>query len=273
MFALFKRKAPFEPIPFGATLDEDSLAPGADSRSRITVTSGRLNGVSFDVHAEVDPRKANFSLTREGDTAGHIHIDRDQDTGLEILWEIFVHPTFRGHGLSSVMTRYAFRHLLGHGRRHWFGMRKLMKVDTRNLQLHNVGIGLIALRLGLRPDDDLAGILDPKHIKSVEVLERTDTAPPGLLVRLGRLPGVVVTADIDPQTGRPEMDVDRYRKFFSPEQLVRKALEGRAVIGNIDYILARDSLERFARHLARDSGEFRKFTGSLRTGARRLNID
>jgi GNAT superfamily N-acetyltransferase len=273
LLALFKRRPPFEPIPFGATLEEDRAEAGSESTSRITVTSGRLSGVTFDVKSEVGPRKADFALTREGETAGHAHIDRDPETGRETLWDIFVHPTFRGHGLSSLMTRYAFRHLLGQGRRHWFGMRKLMQVDTRNLQLHNVGIGLIALRLGLRPEDDLASMLEPKHIKSVEVLDKTDRAPPGLLVRLARLPGVVVTADIDPETGHPETDSDRYRRFFSPEQLVRKAHEGRAVVGNIDYVLARGNSERFARHMAGDAKEFRKFTRSLNAGARRLNSD
>ena len=101
-------------------------------------------------------------------------------------------------------TVLSFRTLLEKGKRHWFGARKLMKVDTRRAELHNIGIGVVCLQLGFVPEDDVDQLLAPANIKSVDILLPTETSPPGLRLTLNRLPGVVVAGYISPDTRRPD---------------------------------------------------------------------
>ncbi|UCG43359.1 MAG: hypothetical protein JSU73_01700, partial [candidate division WOR-3 bacterium] len=144
--------------------------------------------------------------------------------------------------------------------------------DTRRAELHNIGIGMVCLKLGFVPEDDLDRLLAPRNIKAIDILLPTETSPPGLRITLNRLPGVVVAGYISPQTRRPETDLAVYRRFVSPERLTRGARQGNAVIGNIDYRLAPGNIDRFCRHAADNPAEFSRFRKSLRAGARRLGL-
>jgi GNAT superfamily N-acetyltransferase len=265
MMALFRRSPPFEPVPFGPKWDLD--------RGELSVRSGPMEGQRLELDSTVTRFKADY-LFKQGDvTVGHCHFDRDPETGLEVLWDILVHPDHRGRGLSSLLVNVTFRDLLDRDRRCWFGMRKLMKVDTRRPELHNIGIGLISLRLGMRPEPTLTEILAPRAVKSFRLVSPTETSPPGLLVHLNRLPGTIVAARVNPDTGRPETDPESYLRFVSPERLLRDAMAGRVLVGNIDYRLVPDAIETAARLLADTGSEFRSFTRALRAGAGRRKED
>jgi len=261
MMALFRRSPPFEPVPFGQKWNIDG--------AKLSIRSGPMEGQRLQLESTITRFKADYLFKRDDLTVGHCHFDRDPDTGLEVLWDILVHPEYRGRGLSTLMVRVTFRDLLTRDRRCWFGMRKLMKVDTRRLEMHNIGIGLISLRLGMRPESTLTDILAPRAVKSFQLLSPTEASPPGLLVHLNRLPGTLVAARIDPDTGRPENDPESYLKFISPERLLRDAMDGRVLVGNIDYRLVPEAIETTARLLSDDANELRKFTRALRAGSGR----
>jgi hypothetical protein len=101
----------------------------------------------------------------------------------------------------------------------------------------------------------------------VQTIPPDPPSPPGLLIRLESLPGLLVAALVDPQTGRPLTDTREYERFVSPKQLLRQALAGQAIVGNIDYILSRTAIEPFAARLANNHAEFRHFVAALRRGA------
>jgi hypothetical protein len=271
MLGLFRRER-FEPVEFGPAVER----AGAD----FAVASGPLAGRSLRLDVEASDIKAVYRFTIDGEEAGACHFDRDPRTGLENHWDIIIAPGFRGRRLASLMVRVAYRDLLGRPGRHWFAMRKMMKVDTRVPELHNIGIGLIAVKLGLRPEPLLDELLAPGVVKSVELLaggkeqsrggtegHPSPSSPPGLLLHLSRMPGVIVAARLD-AAGRPETDPDAYRRFTSPAELLAAARSGRAVVGNIDYRLVPGHIDDFCRHLARDPGEFRRWTRALRSAAR-----
>lgn len=238
------------------------------------------------------------------DPVAHCHFDRDRETGMETLWGIFVRSEFRHRRLATLLVRLTLRELMASGQRHWFAIRKVMQVDSEagrraplggraspdsarppsedpghqsanhlsaqspRISLHNLGIGLVALRLGLRPEPDLERLLAPGNVKAVQVLPSDPTSPPGLLLRLEVLPGLLVAALIDTDTGHPLSDRHAYEQFVNPRHLLREALAGRAVIGNIDYILPRTAIEPFAARLANSPAEMGHFTAALRRGAR-----
>lgn len=264
---------------------------------RLTTDSGPLAGTTMRVERSVSPIRADFSLYELGasspiadrrfpEPVAHCHFDRDLETGTETLLSIFIRSEFRHRGLTTLLVRLSFRELLRNGKRHWFAIRKLMQVDTegRNqaqapgtskpenpplsrISLHNIGIGLVALRLGFKPEPDLERLLAPGNVKAVQTIPPDPPSPPGLLLRLGTLPALLVAALIDPKTGRPLADADAYQRFVSPKQLLRQALAGEAVIGNIDYVLSRTAIEPLAARLANDQAELRRFAAALRRGA------
>ena len=223
------------------------------------------------------------------DPVAHCHFDRDPETGTETLWGIFIRSELRHRGLTTLLTRITFRELLTSGRRHWFAIRKLMQVDSegRNqtqapggpkpeaqnpqsprVSLHNLGLGLVALRLGFRPEPDLERLLAAGNIKTIQAVPPEPPSPPGLLLRIETQPGLLVAAFLAPDTGHPLTNPEAYERFVSPRQLHRQALAGQAVIGNIDYILPRAAIETFAARLANDHAELRHFIAALRRGAR-----
>jgi len=277
-------------VPFGPEY--------ALSGNRVTIRTGLLAGSILRIQRSVSGARADFAFFETFDAdapmstprppavahpVAHCHFDRDPNTGTETLFSIFVRFDFRHRGLTTLLTRIAFRELLADGRRHWFEIRKLMQVgaEGRNqaqapgipkpqnpqlprVSLHNLGLGLVALRLGFRPEPDLERLLAPGNVKAVQAIPPDPPSPPGLLIRLESLPGLLVAAKVDTETGKPLTDPDAYERFVSPRQLLRQAQTGRAIVGNIDYILSRAAVESFAARLANDQAELRRFTAALR---------
>jgi hypothetical protein len=127
---------------------------------------------------------------------------------------------------------------------------------------------MVALRLGFRPEPDLERMLSPGNVTVVQSLAPDPPIPPGLLLRINTQPGLLVAAMLDPDTGRPYSDPEAYQRFVSPGQILRQAMSGQAVVGNIDYVLPRANLEQLAVRLADNRTELRQFTTMLRRAAR-----
>jgi hypothetical protein len=290
-------------VPFGPhyTLSGDRLAinsgplAGTALRVQRSVTDTKADFSFYELTGSVSPtgnghddpgRMARQSPTSP-DPVAHCHFDRDPETGTETLWSIFIRSEYRHRSLTTLLTRLSFRELLTSGRRHWFAIRNMMQVDTegrsqaqtpgtpkpenpqlQRVSLHNLGIGLVALRLGLRPEPDLQRLLAPGNVKEIQAIPPDPPNPPGLLLRLEVLPGLLVAALVEPETGQPLKEADAYERFVSPKQLLRQARTGQAVIGNIDYILSRTAIDPLAARMANDQREFRHFAAALRRGAR-----
>ncbi len=257
--------APFVPLALGPDTSEPD--PGD---SDFTIRSGQLAGHSLRLEVAVQSRRADFFLWPTGhqeapdSPIAHCHYDRDPD-GTEILWDIFVHPDWRGKGLAALLVRLSLRRLLLN-RRHSFRIRvrKLMQIDTGSgsrtavtlIRLQNIGIGLIAVRLGLVPEPGLEEMLAPANISVLSIIPASEQSPPGYLFRLRQQPGLVTVCRLDPDTGRPVADESIYRRFVSPLQLCHDCRTGRAIAGNIDYELTPAGADHCFRRIAATSGEY-----------------
>ena len=273
------------------------------SGDRLAIESGPLAGTALRIERVISDTKGDFAFYEVADgnspagnrespinpaPVAHCHFDRDPETGTETLWGIFIRAELRHRHLATLLIRLTFREMMASGRRHWFAIRKLMQVDSEGrhqsqtpgnpkpeiqtsqsprISLHNLGIGLVALRLGFRPEPDLERLLAPGNVKAIQALPPEPPFPPGLLLRLESLPGLLVAAFLD-DAAQPLIDPEAYERFVGPRQLLRQASTGRAIIGNIDYILPRTAIEPLAARLAGNHVELRRFTAALRRGAR-----
>lgn len=247
-------RADCRPLPFGPAYD--LIAP-----ERLRVKAGPLSGRDLSFTRDVCARKADFALHETGtgtssEPMAHCHYDRDPDSGLEIMYDIFVRSEQRNKGLASLLVRLSLRELFSKGRRHWPRIRRLMVVEASNdtshshggtvdpggvhwgvrpdSTLHNIGIGIVALRLGLRPDPAVARLFEPGTVRSVQLATLTPETPPGLLIHLNSLPGTVIAAFIDSATGRPVAGADVYERFLNPGGLYRQADAGQALFPSPD---------------------------------------
>ncbi|MEO0079815.1 MAG: hypothetical protein ABIK44_03965 [candidate division WOR-3 bacterium] len=276
-------------------------------RSPVRLKTGPLGGTTLTFEREILPHKADFALYHGPQLIGHYHFDREPRTGLETMWEIIFIPEYQGKGLASLIVRLALRELLLTGNRHWVDMRKLMQVNlshspssglkgatdiqaelarrhstvcaptgvpdmslpvsrpSAKIHLRNIGIGVIAVKLGFVPKPEFGRAFT--SVKSVQLIEPTASTPPGYLLHLDSLPGIVVALYVNPETCRPVTDVEAYRRFLNPGEIYRKALVGEALIGNIDYTLGKANISRFARHIADNQHEFTQIIRHLQKGA------
>jgi len=275
MFGLLRHAPPFSPLPFGPEYEMDSASsvrPAAGPvRRPVRLKTGPLSGTTLMFEQLILPHKADYAFYHGAMLVGHCHFDREPETGLETLWEIIFRPEYQRKGLAALIVRLALRELLLTGKRHWVAIRKLMQVDSAPSSrgpLPNIGIGIIAVKLGFVPKPEFAHLLATANIKSVQLIEPTDSSPPGYLIHLNCLPGSAVVTYINPDSGRPLADSEAYRRFLNPAEIYRKALIGEAVIGNIDYTLAQENISRFGRYLADTPQEFRTIVTVLQKGAR-----
>jgi hypothetical protein len=294
------RRTPAGPTPSLVRFGPDYSLTG----DQLAIQSGPLAGTVLRMERNKSATRADFAFyqTANGgappnrrppstsDPVAHCHFDCDPETGVETLWGIFIRSELRHRRLATLLVRLTLRELLASGRRHWFAIRKLMQVDSEagrrqalasgnpkpesqhpqssRISLHNLGLGLVALRLGFRPEPDLERLLAPGNVRAIKALPPEPPSPPGLLVRLDTLPGLLVAAYLDPDTGLPLSSAEAYERFVSPRQLLRHASAGEAIVGNIDYILPRAAIVPLAVRLANDHTELKRFVAALRRGAR-----
>lgn len=273
--SLLRRRRPPTPlVPFGPAYDF-----GADGV--VHVRSGPLAGVELKTAAEVTRSTADFALHRDNDDhpVAHCHYDRDSTTGIETLYSIVVRPDQRRRGLAALLVRLSLRCLFAIGRRHSLRLRQLMvtPADERSDRdpglhwgaqtepsLRNIGIGIIAVELGLAPVPATANLLSRESVKSIQFLPADENTPPGILVRLNRLPGTMLATFIDPATQRPVSDPAAYRRLFSPAALFADACAGRALLGNVDYLLPPGNITRLAARIADNQKQLTRFSDTLR---------
>lgn len=286
--AFTRSSGPFEPLRFGPPHAVAGHVPGPVNEPNtvpVRVTGGPLSGTTLSFERHVQRHRADFALLLGDVRLGHYHFDRDGRRGLETMWEIIVAHEHQGKGLAALLVRLALRELLLTGRRHWVDMRRLMELDagirrpgddtgppTRagirtRTHITNIGIGIIAARLGFIPKPEYAAAFRSEMVTAVSLIEPEGNNPPAWLVHLKTLPGlasiVMLEPDIDGRLA-PLRDLAAYRRFVNPAAEFRRALRGETLIGNIDYELSLSNLTRFCRCLCNTPAEYRAMRRRLR---------
>jgi len=235
---------------------------------RIWIAGGRLRGQSFKLTTEVRADRAACRLHDGDNQVGQCLVDRDPPGEGIVLSDIEVRPELRRGGLCAVMTWVMLRELVTIQTAFSFRVRMITPARSgKDLGLRNVGICVVAARLGLTSDHRLDTLLAPRNIVEVRALPAEDGNPPGLHVTTRSRPHSVIGFLLDPETFRPADTLRVYQEIErSPQLAVNWARQGRFAISNGNWSLRPDGLERFLRAVALDEDE----AVTLRRHARRL---
>lgn len=235
--------------------------------NHILIREGPLNGKQLELTTEILPNKAHIYAKLDGQQIGRAYIERDPPSIGVILWDIAVKEGFRRKGVASIMTYCIFRELLSIQKTAFFKIRmmRLMKPGEKNIELQNVGIGVIGNRLGFTPEFNLDRLLRPNNIVGLEVLPAKGDFPPSFKIVIKTFPLVLIAFVLDPDTMKPVDDFRTYVQLTKDESTIYNWVRrGLIVIGNGNYWLRSNGLDQFVNHLSTDEWEARQFRRKLR---------
>ncbi len=237
---------------------------GAD---RVRPLEGELTGREISFTTEVLPRKAQLHAAIDGQPVGRAYVERDPPGKGIILWDVAVKEGFRRQGIASIMTCRIFRELLASQRVATFRIRmmRLMKPADRNVELQNVGIGVIGNRLGFTPEFNLKRLLRPRNVVGLEVLPAKNGFPPSFKIVIRTFPLVLIAFVLDPDNKKPVDDFRTYARLMKDERTVYEWVgRGLIVIGNGNYCLRSAGIGQFVNHLATSEFEAQVFRRRVR---------
>jgi len=233
----------------------------------ILILDGALKGREMEIKTVIEERKASCFASLDGKRIGRTYIERDPPgRGVE-LWDIAVQEKFRRKGVGSIMTYIVFRELLSIQETAFFKIRmmRLMKPSDRNIELQNVGIGVIGNRLGFTPEFNVDKMLRPSNITGLEVLPAKAGFPPSFKIVIRTFPLVLIAFVLDADSLKPVEDFRTYVRLMKDERIIYQWVrQGLIVVGNGNYWLRRDGLDQFVNHLATDEWEAKVFRRRVR---------
>jgi hypothetical protein len=235
--------------------------------THIIIREGPLKNQEVELVTEVLETKANVFASINGVQVARTYIERDPPGKGIVLWDIAVKQDYRRKGLASIMTYCVFRELLALQETAFFKIRmmRLMKPSDKNVELQNVGIGVIGNRLGFTPEFKIDRILRPDNITGIEILPAKGDFPPSFKIVIRTFPLVLIAFILDQDTLKPVDDFRTYVKLSKDERTIYDWVNrGLIVVGNGNYWLRRDGLDQFVNHLATDEFEARVFRRRLR---------
>ncbi len=235
--------------------------------NHILIREGPLSGKQLELTTEILPNKASIYAALDGQQIGRAYIERDPPGVGVILWDIAVKEGFRRKGVASIMTYCIFRELLSMQKTAFFKIRmmRLMKPGEKNIELQNVGIGVIGNRLGFTPEFNLDRLLRPDNIVGLEVLPAKGDFPPSFKIVIKTFPLVLIAFVLDPDTMKPVDDFRTYVQLTKDESTIYNWVRrGLIVIGNGNYWLRSNGLDQFVNHIATDEWEAVQFRRKLR---------
>ncbi len=238
------------------------------SDDALQITEGELTNKIFQYEQELTPYQLRFFLKENNTIVARACTERNQKTGAIVYWDVMVDEKYRMKGLASMMTKHILRELISHQKKNRFLLRmiKLYRPTDKSIKLQNVGIGVIAHRLGLTCEFDLPRILKRSNIQKIEVLTPEGPFPPSYKIVLQTYPYVLIGFIIDPTSLKPITNYDIYLQMLHRDDIIEEWVKTKAiVIGNGNYILKRNGVEQFISCIAHNEKEANFFKKRLIT--------
>ncbi len=232
----------------------------------IGVLEGGLAGKILGVKTELLRYSATVSLYDGKNQIGIVSIERDPPGQGVILWDAGVKEAYRRNGLSAIMTWIIFRELLSVQDRATFRIRMVRSVKSgdNGAELQNVGMGVIALRLGFTPELNLEQVMRGDNITDLAVLLGTKDSPPALKVTLRRDPFVLILFLVNPDTMKPTNNLRIYTEFKHDDSIIQEWAKQGLVAVNGNYVLKEERIDYFVNRIAVDEEEAIAFRSKIR---------
>jgi hypothetical protein len=250
----------FAPKPRPFAYDPQPLGPAIErlEGDKILILEGQLKDEVFDLTTAVSEDEAHVFLDQDGRRIGHADLQRNAFEASIVLWNIVVQENLRHKGLASLMTRTAFQRLLELHPKPSFGIRmiRLIRPKDKVTRVQNIGIGVIARKLGFTPEYNLPRILVRDNIQVIEFLDSDGTMPPAYRIVLKDFPLVLVAFVVDPYHQKPfSHGHPFYAQRVFPETIESWVGDRMIIIGNGNYLLRRDGIPSLINHIARNEPE------------------
>jgi hypothetical protein len=239
--------------------------------SHICIFDGPLSKRRFGITTDIRRNTANVLLHEDSHIVGQVEIERDPPGKGIILWDVAVREHLRGNGLATIMTWCAFRELLAIQDSATFRIRMVQSLEpgtskpgASDAGIRNIGMGVIAARLGFRPELPMERIVHGDHITGIEALPGDNGNPPALKITLRCFPLVVIAFVLSPDTMKPISDYRTYLQLKRDDYLIQSWLRQGLLFVNGNYCLRDSGVERFVSGMATDEEEAALFRGKVR---------
>jgi hypothetical protein len=232
--------------------------------TEIQITEGKLANQVFQAICQIEPTKTTLTLKLADRTIGTAHAEYDSVKRRTTFFDAFIQKEYQMHGLASLMVHLLFREQLLYTETEIFDIRNVMKSTSEKEVIENVGMGLIALKLGFEPDINHQELFAGKNVSAIDIIQANGIYPWGYKFTLRSSPWTIVLVLLDPISNRPVKDLIAYEHFIRPEDFAELVKTNQAVLGNVDYILNKTNLEQFVPYIAENQGELQQFLKKLK---------
>jgi hypothetical protein len=231
----------------------------------IMIVDGPLSERQFEVTTDIGVDSAAVRLREDGNFAGLVRIERSPSGKGIILSNAAVGLRFRRGGLAAIMTWCAFRELLTKQESATFRIRIARSVKPRSTstEVRSIGVGVIAARLGFRPELSVERLVHEANVVGVATLPGGPDSPPALKITLKSYPFTLVAVALNSNTMRPLPDSSEYLQIGRDGHQVRSWLQQGLLLVGEDYCLGESGIERFVNAMATDAEEAAEFRSKI----------
>ncbi len=234
-------------------------------RDHILIVDGPLSERQFEVTTDVGVDTAVVRLCEDGNFAGLVRIERSLSGKDIILSNAAVGLRFRRGGLAAIMTWCAFRELLTKQESATFRIRIARSVKPRSTstELRSIGVGVIAARLGFRPELPVERLIHEANIVGIATLPGCEDSPPAIRITLKSHPFELAAVALSPDTMRPLSDSRHYQQLGRDGRQIRSWLQQGLLLVGKDYCLGESGIQQFVNAMATDAEEAAEFRSKI----------
>jgi hypothetical protein len=143
-------------------------------------------------------------------------------------------------------------------------MVRSVKPRATDTEVSNIGVGIIAARLGLRPELPIERLVHEDNIVDITTLPGGEQSPPAIRISLRSYPFVLTAVVLSPDTMRPLQDTRPYQQLSHDGRQIQSWLHQGLLLVGEDYCLGQPGIERFVNALATDDEEAMQFRSKIR---------
>ena len=230
----------------------------------IQITEGKLTNQVFQVIYNIEPTNTTLTLKSEDRIIGAAHADYEPAKYRTTLFDTYVQEEYQMNGLASLMVHLLFREQLTYTDTNTFDIRMVMKATGEKEVIENVGMGIIALKLGFEPDINYRELFAGRNVSGIDIIPARNIYPYGYKLSLHSSPWTIVLDLVDPAAKKPIKDINTYEHFIRPEDFAELVKTNQAILGNVDYILNKTNVELFLSYIAENQKELRQFLNQVK---------